>query len=205
MLGEGKIWKHIVDTKYKPSPNIFCAQGVGASTFWKGVVWASKAVNFGYRWSFGNGNLIRFWEDTWFGTSPLSVQVWGLYFICSEQCETVKQIWDGETIKLSFRRSFSPRMMELWYELEVIVSSVSFNNDTDSLVWQYTASGSYTTTSLYAIINYRGVTPIFIPFVWKLVVPPRIHIFPWLASYNKIMTRDNLQKRNMNKPLHCVF
>jgi hypothetical protein len=49
------------------------------------------------------------------------------------------------------------------------------------------------------------VTPVFIPSVWELVVPPRIHIFLWLAAYNKIMTRDHLEKRKMNKPLHCVF
>lgn len=154
MLGEGKFWKDIVDAKYKPSPNIFCTQSAGASTFWKVVVWASKAVKFGYRWSLGNGNLIRFWEDTRFGSSPLFVQFWNLFFICREQDKTVSQIWDGETIKLSFRRSFSPRMMDLLYELEAIVTSISCKNDTDPLVWHYTACGTYSTSSLYAIINY---------------------------------------------------
>lgn len=37
------------------------------------------------------------------------------------------------------------------------------------------------------------------------MVPPRIHIFLWLVAYNKIMTRDNMQKRNMGKPVECVF
>ena len=55
------------------------------------------------------------------------------------------------------------------------------------------------------MINFRGVKPIFIPAIWKLLVPPRVHIFLWLVSYNKIMTRDNLRRRHIIKPLTCVF
>lgn len=156
------------------------------------MVWASKAVEFGYRWIVGSGLKVRFWEDIWFGSSPLSVQFWDLYCICREQGKTVSQVLDGYMVKLTFRRSFSPALMNMWYELEAVASSVTLSRDTDALVWQYTASGSYSTSSLYAIINYRGVTPFFIPVVWKLIVPPRIHIFLWLVAYNKLMTRDNL-------------
>jgi hypothetical protein len=49
------------------------------------------------------------------------------------------------------------------------------------------------------------VTPTFVPAVWGLQVPPKIHIFLWLVSHNKIMTRDNLKKRHVNKPGDCVF
>lgn len=95
--------------------------------------------------------------------------------------------------------------MNSWYELEAIASSIVLTNETDALIWQYNASRTYTTSCLYAIINYMGVTPVFIPAVWKLVVPPGIHIFLWLVAYNKVMTRDNLLKRNMQKTLNCVF
>lgn len=74
-----------------------------------------------------------------------------------------------------------------------------------TLVWQYESSGQYSSSSLYAIINFRGVTLVFLPAVWKLVIPPRIHIFLGLLLYNKLMTRDNLLKRNMKKPEDCVF
>lgn len=148
----------------------------------------------------GDGNKIRYWEDWWFGTSPLSIQFWDLYCICREQGNAVSQVW---ALKLTFRRSFSPALMNLWYELEAIVGNKTHTGDFDSLVWQYTSSGDF--GSLYAIINYRGITPVFILAVWKIIVPPRIHIFLWLFSSNKIMARDNLKKRNMNKPVECVF
>lgn len=43
------------------------------------------------------------------------------------------------------------------------------------------------------------------PVVWNLRFPPKIHIFLWLLSHNKLMTRDNLRKRHIIKPRDCVF
>ena len=116
---DGKIWKTIVDNKYvRNAPNIFASRPQAASTFWKGVMWAAKALQFGYRWKVGRGTKIRFWEDIWFGTSPLFVQFWHLYSICHQQCMAVSEVWDGENIKLTFRRVFTTAMMEDWYCLE---------------------------------------------------------------------------------------
>jgi hypothetical protein len=55
------------------------------------------------------------------------------------------------------------------------------------------------------LINDRGVKQIFTPVVWKITVPPRIHIFLWLLANNKTLTRDNLAKgRNMEND-SCLF
>jgi hypothetical protein len=94
-------------------------------------------------------------------------------------------------IQLSFRRNFSEPMFHRWLELVEIVSSVRFNNDGDALVWQLDSKGVYTSQSLYSVINFRGVVPINIPVVWKIKIPPRIQIFLWLLSHNKLMTVDN--------------
>jgi hypothetical protein len=200
------MWKSLVDAKYDThNPNIFCSSTSGISQFWKGVMWAAESVKFGYRWKVGDGTKIRFWEDTWFGTSPLAVQFFDLYIVCNEQNKTISQIWDGNTLMLTFRRNFPPALMQKWQELEEIVRSTTLSTECDSLIWKYESSGVYSSSSLYAIINFGGVMPIYIPAVWKLIVPPRVHIFLWLLSHNKLMTRDNLLKRNLNKPVCCVF
>ena len=206
MAGEGKIWKKIIDSKYlSNSPNILCGKTIGVSAFWKGLMWATKAVKLGSRWVVGDGKQVRFWEDSWFGSSPLAIQFWDLYCICREQCCTIHQIWDGHTLKLTFRRVFNEGMMLRWYELEKVAKSIILSQDCDSLVWQYESSGQYTSSSLYTIVNFRGVTPVFLPSVWKILIPPRVHIFLWLLFYNKLMTRDNFKKRNLQKPEECVF
>lgn len=175
------------------------------SRFWKGVKSIIQTLKFGYRWKVGVGDKIRFWEDTWFGTSPLAVQFWHIYMICNEQTKSVKEIWDGETLKLTFRRNFDNKMMEQWYQLVEIAKEINFSNDPDALIWQLESKGIYSSSSLYHVINFRGVQPLFLPAVWKLAMPPKIHVFLWLFSQNKFMTRDNLRKRHIIKPLECVF
>jgi hypothetical protein len=36
-------------------------------------------------------------------------------------------------------------------------------------------------------------------------VPPKIHLFLWLLSHNKLVTIDNLNRKGFNKPSQCKF
>jgi hypothetical protein len=204
IYGEGRLWKSIVDAKYNTrNPNIFCCQDINPSVFWKGMMWASRAEKFGYKWKIGNGRTLRFWEDTWFGNAPLSTQYWDIYFVVNQQMKTVADLWDGQQLKCDFRRTFTPQMMEMWLEICEIAQSITFSMEEDLLIWKYESKGVYSSKSLYAIINFRGVQPVFLPAVWDLKIPPRVQIFLWLLSQNKIMTRDNLRHRCIQKTLQC--
>ena len=108
---------------------------------------------------------------------------------------TVAEVLDGEVLKCTFRRWFSPRLLRAWEEIIQLASTICFTGDEDSVIWQYISNGVYSTQSLYRIVNFRGVTPVYTPAVWSLYVPPRIHVFLWLVSKNKLLTRDNLAKR----------
>jgi hypothetical protein len=87
---DGKLWKALVDAKYNThNPNIFCSSTSVVSQFSKGVMWVVESVKFGYRWKVGDGRKIMFWEDTWFGTSPLAIPFFELYVVCNEQNKTI--------------------------------------------------------------------------------------------------------------------
>ncbi|SPT19023.1 unnamed protein product [Triticum aestivum] len=96
-------------------------------------------------------------------------------------------------------------MMEQWYALEQIIRSTLLQEGSDSLVWQYEAKGEYTTGSLYNIINFRGVQPVYIPEVSSIRTPPKVQVFLWLLSHNKLMNKDNLAKRGIEKAPECVY
>jgi hypothetical protein len=95
--------------------------------------------------------------------------------------------------------------MQRWYDLKSIADSIQFDGTTDSLIWKFEAKGVYSVSSLYAIVNFRGIMPVHIPSVWKLKIPPRVYVFLWLLFYNKLLTRDNLHKRQELHDLSCVF
>jgi hypothetical protein len=94
-------------------------------------------------------------------------------------------------------------MMVSWLEIIEIAKTISYSDENDQLICQYETNGIYSSSSMYATINFSGIQPIYLPSVWKLKFPPRIQAFLWLFSQNKIMTRDNLRTRGMVKPLEC--
>jgi hypothetical protein len=59
-LDVNKLWRKIVDSKYDLQPSIFHANLVACSPFWKGVMWAARAVKMGYRWKVENGKKFSF-------------------------------------------------------------------------------------------------------------------------------------------------
>jgi hypothetical protein len=46
---------------------------------------------------------------------------------------------------------------------------------------------------------------VHIPAVWRVKVQPRVHVFLWLLANNKLLTRDNLAKRQHVPGHSCVF
>jgi hypothetical protein len=72
-------------------------------------------------------------------------------------------------------------------------------------VWVYEKIGTYSSHSFYALISYRGVTPMYILAIWNIRVPPKIQLFLWLLSHNKLARVDNLNRKGMSKPEQCSF
>lgn len=158
-------------------PNIFCCSDIGASPFWKGVLWASKAAKLGVTWKVGDGKSIRFWEDQWFGNCSLAIQFWELYVLAEQTNKSIADLWDGENLRISFRRRVPPRLMNMWLDLVSIAESVSYSDDCDAIIWAFDGSSKFSVQAIYKTISFRWVQPIFIPSIWNIVVPPRIHIF----------------------------
>ena len=51
-----KLWRSLLDFKYNTSkPKILCCKDVGASQFFKRIMWPAKAARIGFRWKVGNG------------------------------------------------------------------------------------------------------------------------------------------------------
>jgi hypothetical protein len=67
-----------------------------------------------------------------------------------------------------------------WLELVELIKIVCLSNEV---------------RSFYGIVNNGGTVPVHTPVVWKLHIPPRIHIFLCFLMNDKRLTRENLCKR----------
>ena len=84
--------------------------------------------------------------------------------------------------------------MHLWYELLEVVESISLLNEQDQIIWSFSSNGKFSVRPRYAVINHRGVMPVYVHAVWKLEIPPRVQILLWLLANNMFLSIDNLAK-----------
>jgi hypothetical protein len=60
----------------------------------------------------------------WLGTSSLAIEFWELYVIVQEKSKTVYDLWDGTSLKCTFRRYVADRLMNMWLEVVQIASTL---------------------------------------------------------------------------------
>jgi hypothetical protein len=101
----------------------------------------------------------------------------------------------GANCYAQFRKNFSDNMMQSWEDLVAVVEQLNLNEESDALYWCYEKSGVYSSQLFYAVIYFRGLTPVHVRVVWNIVVPPKRHLSMWILSHNKLATVDNLNKK----------
>jgi hypothetical protein len=95
----------------------------------------------------------------------LAIQFWELYTIINEQVISLREAWDGKTLRFTFRRNVDERLMQQWLELKQIFEDVQYEEGGDYIVWQYSSLGKYSVQTLYDVINNRGVRQVYTPLV----------------------------------------
>jgi hypothetical protein len=86
-----------------------------------------------------------------------------------------------------------------------LASTIELTEEEDAMIWQFSSSGIYSSQTLYKVITFRGVIPVYAPNIWDLKIPPRVQFFLWLLFKNKVLTRDNLAKRRKVEVDTCPF
>jgi hypothetical protein len=74
--------------------------------------------------------------------------------------------------------------------------------------WGWGQSGRYTTAVGYRALQtarYSNQTPTFWKRVWDQSAIPKVNFFFWTLMHNKLLTGDNLEKRNIMGPHRCAL
>jgi hypothetical protein len=92
--------------------------------------------------------------------------------------------------------------VSLWIRIQAVHLQLGVR---DSIIWRWTASGSYSTRSAYRI-QFKGSYGIFnSKLIWKAQAENKCKVFAWILVQEKILTAENLQKRGWPHQDHCVL
>jgi hypothetical protein len=69
----------------------------------------------------------------------------------------------------------------------------------DSIVWNLTSNGEYSSASAYEAQFFGATLTCFNKLVWKIWAPPKVKFFAWLAIRNRLWTAGRLEKKRMGK------
>lgn len=88
----------------------------------------------------------------------------------------------------------------LWKEVATVERDTNLEDD---ITWRWTGDGQYSTQSAY-LIQFRGrkTKTCFVP-IWKAHTEPKCKIFAWILLQHKILTANNLAKRNWSHDPLC--
>ena len=99
--------------------------------------------------SIGNGQRVRFWEDTWHGNSSLATQYPSLYNIVRRK-NVLADVITTAPLNIEFRRALTGPKSAAWISLVNKLMLVSLSDEKDAFLWRLTTSGNFTVKSMYA-------------------------------------------------------
>eukprot|EP00253_Pinus_taeda_P018718 PITA_18718 len=168
-------------------------------------------------WEIRGGEEANFWEDKWHQKERLS-SMQGLQQVrdrIGRDRPYVRDYWKVNNREESRRiwvdltewdGKFSSDHKEA-YRKEVESRKIKARNGRDILRWGNSMKGSFTTKEAYFLTSVQSgneENPDW-RIVWERNWWPKVSIFFWLASKNKILTWDQIQKKGFIGPSRCCL
>ena len=150
--------------------------------------------------------------DKWCGDEPLCESFPSLFTISSSKEAWVADVWnldgDGDGWTPLFSRAFNDWELELVEHFLQKIQAFKVHRDAeDRVIWIISRYGTFSVKSLYSILEPE-VSPLFPSgSIWRSSVPPKIAFFAWEASWGKVLTLNQLQRREhllVNRCFLCL-
>ncbi|PWA77105.1 RNA-directed DNA polymerase, eukaryota, Reverse transcriptase zinc-binding domain protein [Artemisia annua] len=159
----------------------------------------------------GNGESICFWDDCWLGSSCLSHMFSRLFELETDKLCNLKErcsISDGVVEwKWAWRRQIRSgrEQEELYSLLSMLGNTYLINDNSGGWRWSMESSGVYSVKSLRDALDEK-VLLTSSETKWSSLVPKKVYVFIWRAQKDRLPTRLNLDKRNIDlDSLVCPF
>jgi hypothetical protein len=90
----------------------------------------------------------------------------------------------------------SATQLEEFTMLFIALDSVELSEQKDTISWNWTKDGKFSVSSAYECQFLGAMSRFPTPMIWKATAEPRSKFFAWLVLHNKVLTTDNMSKRN---------
>lgn len=221
LRGGNDLWKTIWKTKYSmPDSTVEILrqkETPKGSTIWDLARQNRDLVEKHTFWEIRGGEEANFWEDRWQQKERMS-RIQNLHQIRGriEGDKTcVRDYWKANDLEESWRIWIDPtewdqelsQDLQEAYRKEIGSRKIRARNGKDILRWGNSMKGLFTTKEAYYLTDTqnRGEGNLDWKIIWESNWWPKLSIFIWLASKNKILTWDRIQKKGFNGPSRCCL
>jgi hypothetical protein len=80
--------------------------------------------------------------------------------------------------------------------LFMALSGTNLSDQIDKKIWKWTPYGKFSVASAYDCWFHGSMTFFPAPVIWKAASDARTRFFAWLTMHDKILTAENMVKRN---------
>uniref|UniRef100_A0A2N9FMM0 Reverse transcriptase domain-containing protein n=1 Tax=Fagus sylvatica TaxID=28930 RepID=A0A2N9FMM0_FAGSY len=199
------LWRLVVDAKYGSLWGGWCSKsgkGPYGVSVWKFIRKGWNSFQSHCSFLVGDGQRVRFWEDWWCGDMALKDAFPELFVISQDTEVLVADLMSFPNGLLHWDFHFVRNVKD--WELESLTSFMDLlyschmeRVGEDRLGWRSRPSKGFTVKNFYHCLCPSPSASFPWKFIWKAKVPPRIAFFSWTAALGKLLTIDNLRKRNL--------
>ena len=156
-----------------------------------------------------DGRRVRFWKDKC-GNDALCDSFPSLYALAASKEVWVAKVWDSMGEEGGWNPRFSKPFND--WEVEVVerfllkIQGKGLISDLeDRVLWKKTKDGKFSVKSLYSALELRYAVPFLRSIIWSSCVPTKVGFFPREASWGKVLTLDQLKRREWSIPNTCFL
>jgi len=154
----------------------------------------------------GDGKTARFWTSSWVNGKTLKSMAPTLFLKSKRKKLTVQMaLHENRWIKHLLPLQSSQEIREyvaLWEQVGNVQLQEG-TEDTNTIRWRWTPDGEYTTKSAYQIQFEGSYSKLRLTPIWKAQTEPKCRFFAWTLLHKKILTANNLIKRNWPNDPTC--
>ncbi|RVW94166.1 hypothetical protein CK203_038228 [Vitis vinifera] len=116
------------------------------------------------------------------------------------------RFWTGQTVWRCATLAFNDWEIELVEHFlhKIQVFRVQ-REEEDKVVWTTPKYGTFSIKSLYSILEPGGSSLFPSDSIWRVSVPPKVAFFAWEASWGKVLTLEQLQRREYSLANKCFL